>query len=180
MNKPVVSDPDKRALVIRIEIGGSLMVNYKIKLGVVIVVLATALLAGCGLINAVGSTPEETTVSDGTLPEWIFWSHYDTAEPDKPEQEINDIGDGNFESDNNAFQSTGTTAPAPALAPEPATQLTEPEQAARPSAGTMKDILDFHKDLGIPSSAKEKQEMAKQKEQAAKEKPDQKEWWEWD
>jgi len=172
MNKPVVSDPDKRALVIRIEIGGSLMVNYKIKLGVVIIVLATALLAGCGLINAVGSTPEETTVSDGSLPEWIFWSHYDTAEPDKPEQEINDIGDGNFESDNNAFQSTGTTAPASALAPEPTTQP--------PSAGTMKDILDFHKDIGIPSSAKEKLEMAKQKEQAAKEKPDQKEWWEWD
>ncbi len=154
MNEPVVSDPDKRALVIRIEIGGSLMVNYKIKLGVVIIVLASTLLAGCGLINAVGSTPEETAVSDGTLPEWIFWSHYDTAEPDATDQESSEIENGITESDNGNFQSTGTTAPVPAPVPSFAT---EPDSkppsvdfgAGGAKPGTMEYILQLNEQRAL-------------------------------
>lgn len=136
------------------------MINYKIKLlAVIIIVLASALLAGCGLINAVGSTPEETAVSDGTLPEWIFWSHYDTAEPDATDQESSEIENGGGSSINNSLQSTGSTAPAPAPIPSFAEPENKPPSvdfgAGGAKPGTMEYILQLNEQRGLAREERE-------------------------
>ncbi len=137
----------------------------------IIITVATLLMAGCGLIGFVGSAEEEATDMDGELPEWLFWSHYDIADP--LDDNLLSDEEGSSVNDGSIAQGTGSTAPVTAPAPFPVTDP-EPEQKVQPvvpsggghKPGTMEYIIWLHE-----------QKKGAQKEQEAPA-TERKDWWE--
>lgn len=137
----------------------------------IIIAAASLVMAGCGLIGFVGGAEEEATGMDGELPEWLSWSHYDTADP--LDENLLTDEEGSSVNGGNIVQETGSTAPVTAPAPFPLTDP-EPEQKVQPvvpsggghKPGTMEYIIWLHE-----------QRKGGQKEQEAPA-TERKDWWE--